>query len=86
MVHFRRETRGENESKEKWRKGSPRRRLEWAARTDRQEYRDRIRSLTVIRIPRYNCSRTISLLINKSFPIRRPDRLFFLVAKRLKEG
>lgn len=54
---LRREMRGENESKEKWQKSSP---LESAARMGRREYRDRIRSLIVIRIPRYNCSRKLS--------------------------
>jgi len=49
---FHRETREENESKENWRKDLLQKRLEWAARTDRREYQDRIRSLTVIRIPR----------------------------------
>jgi len=49
---FHRETRGENESKENWRKDLLQKRLEWAARTDRREYQDRIRFLTVIRIPR----------------------------------
>jgi len=50
---FCREMRGENGNREKWRKSSLRKRqLEWAARTDRQGYRDRIRSLTAIHIRR----------------------------------
>lgn len=49
---FRRETRGENESREKWKRSLPRKRLGWAARTDRRGCRDRIQSLTAIRTHR----------------------------------
>jgi len=85
---FRREMRGENGSREKWRKSLlQKRQLVWAARTGHQGCRDRIRSLTATHTRRYNRVTILTVALPKFFPINKfhVSRLFITQGRLINE-